>query len=217
MSALYTDLLTVNDLTLESEEFAEFDLSDTGTLTAARAIINEVTNLIEGGRMGIDRPVVVRAHTIYSNNADWTYDPARALYWMYAPRWPVVEVDTSGFTIGSSTHSHEGGDLLLYASAYRGAITYYAGYRRSDQDLSGLQAETGLSGLGTLPSELPAAVRDAAISAVMYLLTERRTGPGTLNRTINPALQTTTITGPERDYLGRMLRDRLGHLRRMAV
>lgn len=218
MGALYTDLITINDLTLESEAFADFDLADTGTRTAAQAIINEVTNLIEGARMGIDRPVVVRAHTIYTQYDDWTYDPARALWWMYAPAWPVVEIDTTGFTIGTSTNSREGSDLLLYASRYSGAVTYYAGYRRSDQDeLADLTGETGLASLGTLPGLIPAAIRDAAVAATMYLLFERRHGPGVLQRSLNPAVQQTIIAGPERDYLARMFMDRLGHLRRYAV
>ena len=95
MGALYTDLLTITDLQLESEQFAEFDLSDTGTLTAAQAIINQVTNLIEGGHIGIDLPVVVTAHTIYTQYEDWTYDAARAKYWYQSTGWPVVEIDTS--------------------------------------------------------------------------------------------------------------------------
>lgn len=218
MGALYTDLLTIDDLTLESEAFAQFDMGDTATRTAAQSIINQVTNLVEGARIGLDRPVIVRAHTVYAQYDDWTYDAARALWWMYAPAWPVVEIDTTGFTIGTSTHSREGADLLLYASRYSGAITYYAGYRRSEHDeLADLTGQTGLSSLGTLPGLLPAVIRDAAIAATMYLLYERRHGPGVLNRTFNTAVNTTTVSGPERDYLARMFAERLGHLRRYAV
>lgn len=217
MGALYTDLLTITDLQLESEQFAEFDLSDTGTRTAAQAIINQVTSLIEGGHIGIDRPVVVRAHTIYTQYEDWTYDAARAKYWYQPPRWPVVEIDTTGFTIGSSTSSPEGSDLILYASRYSGAITYYGGYRRIDQALVDLQAETGLDTLGTLPAIMPAVIRDCAIAATMHLLFERRHGPGVFNRTISMATASTTISGPDRDYLKRMFMDRLWHLRRMPA
>lgn len=212
--ALYTDLITETDLQLETEEFADFDFGDTGTLTAAQAIISDVTAIIEGH---LDRRLIVRPYTIYANYEDWTYDPARALWWMYARQWPVVEVDTAAFTIGTSGEGQDSNDLLLYPSPYQGAITYYAGYRRGDQDLSGLQAQTGLADLGTLPGALPYDVRSAAIEAAMYKLYERRHGPGTMTRQINPAIQSTTIQGPRTGYLQDLIRNRLGYLRRVPA
>jgi hypothetical protein len=212
--ALYSDLITTSEFELESEDFADFDLADTGTLAALGAIISDVTAIIEGH---LDRRLIVRPYTIYANYEDWTYDPARALWWMYAPQWPAVEVDTAGVTIGRSMNARETGDILLYASRYQGAIVYYAGYRRSDQDLTELQAESGLSTLGTLPDALPYDLRSAAIEACMYKLYERRHGPGTSTRQINPAVQSTTIQGPRVSYLNELLMGRLGYLRRMAA
>lgn len=212
--ALYTDLIIETDLQLETEQFADFDLGDTGTLTAARAIISDVTAIIEGH---LDRRLIVRPYTIYATYEDWTYDPARALWWMHARQWPVVQVDTAGFTIGTTTMGQDSSDLLLSASRYQGAIVLYAGYRRSDQDLSGLQAQAGLSGLTTLPALLPADVRSAGIEACMYKLYERRHGPGTMTRQINPAIQSTTIQGPRTGYLQELVRERLGYLRRVPA
>lgn len=212
--ALYTDLITTTDFQLESEQFADFDLADSGTLSAAGAIISDVTRIIEGH---LGRRFIVRAYTIYANYEDWTYDPARALWWMCAPRWPVVEVDTTGITIGTSAHAQEAGDLLLSASRYSGAIVLFAGYKRTEQTLVGLQAETGLSTLGTTPDNLPYDVRSAAIEAAMYKLYERRHGPGTSTRQINPAIQATTIQGPRVGYLEDLLHSRLGYLRRVPA
>lgn len=212
--ALYTDLIIETDLQLETEEFGNFNLADTGTLTAARAIISDATAIIEGH---LDRRVIVRPYTIYANYTDWQYDAARALWWMYAPQWPVVEIDTTGFTVGRSSGSREPADLILYPSRYQGAIVLYAGYRRGDQDLAEIQAETGLSTLGTLPDLLPYDIRSAAIELAMYKLYERRHGPGTSTRQINPAIQSTTIQGPRMSYVEELLRDRLGYWRRVPV
>jgi hypothetical protein len=212
--ALYTDLITLNDLQLESEEFAGIDLSDSGTEAAAEAIISDVTAIIEGH---LDRRLIVRPYTIYTQYEDWTYDVARSLYWMYAPQWPVVEIDTAGFTVGRSAHQREAADLILYSSRYSGAVTYYAGYKRSGQVLGDLTTETGLSSLGTAPDNLPYDIRSAAIELAMYKLYERRHGPGTMTRQINPAIQATTIQGPRVGHIEHILHERLGYMRRVPV
>lgn len=213
MSVPYSALLIANDISLESESSFNFDLGDAGTLAAVEGIIQEVTAMLEGAA-GLGRNLIVRQYTHYFQREDWDWDEARDVYYVYAPQWPVVEIDTSGFSAATSMLSWQNeANLITYTSRFSGSVNYYAGYKRSEQSLSDLQ--TPMPNLGTAPSDLPYDIRSVAINAVMMLFMERRMGPGQRTRTLNAAVQTTTIQEPILDYIRRIVKDRLYHHRKI--
>ena len=214
MPVPYSALLISDDISEEGEFAFPFDISDANTLQTVEAIIQGVTGIMEGAA-GLNRNLIVREYTHYFRYHDWDYDPARQLYFVHAPQWPVVEIDTSGFTIGDSQHSWQGeNDLILYTSRFSGAINYYAGYKRAEQILTDLQ--TPLPDLGTLPPDLPYDIRSKAINAVLKEFAERRQGPGQRSRTMNPAIQTTTVQEVIHDYIRRVCRLDINHHRKLA-
>ena len=211
MALSYTALLTTTEVIAEDENFMQIDLSVANQLAALEGCIEEATGILEGAP-GLDRRLIVREYTEYFVEADWEYDAGRDKYWVRAQNWPIIEIDTSGFTSGIEKGYQEA-NLLLYASSYEGAVTYRAGYKRSDQTLSTLTAE--ISGLTTAPGNLPSDIRGAAIEVVLYLFFERRHGPGVQTKVMNPAVQTTTIQAPDPRFIDRVIRGRLWHRRRL--
>ena len=213
MSVPYTSLVVATDVDTEREDSSSLSLGDSSTLSAMESVIQAVTGSIEGA-MGLDRKLIVRQYTQYISREEWEYDTVRELYYIRVPQWPIVQVDTSGFTTGIPSGDDEV-KLLLYTSRYEGAVTYYAGYRRSEQTLASLQGETGLSGLTTLPGALPYDIRDAAIDLVLYKMTERRQGPGTRTKNFNAAVGSSTITSLDPMYPKRVIKERIWHHKRL--
>ena len=214
MAVPYSALLIADDVSDEAERDFGFDITEANTLKVVESIIQEVTGILEGAS-GLGRNLIVRAYTHYFQYRDWRWDEARDLYYVMAPQWPVVEIDTSGFTSGASSDSFQNeADMILNASRFSGVVTYYAGYKRPEQTLVGLQAESGLSAMGTLPSDLPYDLRNVALNAVLNNLAARRFGPGQRAVTMNPAVQTTTIQEPILDYVSQLVRERVYHHRK---
>lgn len=222
MAVPYTALVTPDDVQDLSEDSFEFDITDANTYKAVESIIQEVTNVFEGAA-GLGRNLIVRQYTHYFNYHDWDYDPSRNLYYVRAPQWPVVQIDTSGFTAGSTRESFQDeSNIITHASKHSGAIVYYAGYKRTEQVLSGidqgndLDEQPGLSLLTTSPNDLPEDIRGAAFNVILNYLAVRRFGPGQRSRTLNPAIQSTTIQEPIRDYAADICRKRINHHRKLA-
>ena len=213
MSVPYSALITADDLAAEAQSAYSFDLTDANTLTTAEAIIQEVTAEIEGAA-GLNRNLIVRQYTHYFTYKEWDYDQASDVYFVQAPQWPIVEIDTSGFSSATSKHAWQNeANLITYTSRYSGSVNYYAGYKRSEQSLSDLQ--TPLPNLGTAAGDLPYDIRNVAINGTLMLLAERRQGPGQRTKVMNPAVQTTTVQEPIIDYVRRLIKTRLYHHRRL--
>jgi len=217
MSVPYSALLIADDVQTHSQEAFNFDLAESATLAVVESLIQEVTGMLEGA-IGLNRNLITRQYSHYFQYVDWEYDPARALYYVPAPQWPVAEIDTASFTSGISRRSFQNeADMILYASPFSGVVVYYAGYRRPEQVLANFTAggagEGSLTGLATLPSEIPHDIRNVALNGVMMLLSERRGGPGQRTRVLNPAVQTTTIQETVSDYIRRMVKERIYHHR----
>lgn len=217
MAVPYSALLIATDVSSSAESAFDFDISDANTLAVVESLIQQVTGMMEGAS-GLNRNLIVRQYTHYFQYEDWDYDEARDVWLLRAPQWPVVEIDTAGFSIATSRHSFQNeADLITYTSRHSGSVVYYAGYRRTEQNLGNLtdggSGEGSLSDLATLPPALPYDIRDVAINAVLMLLAERRFGPGQRTRVLNPAVQTTTVQEPILDYIRRMCRERIGHHR----
>lgn len=218
MAVLYSALITAANVDAEGQDAFDFDIADADTLSALENIINQVTSMIEGAN-GLNRQLITRQYTHYFNYGDWDYDQSRELWFVPAPQWPIVEIDTSGFTAGVSKESFQNeADLILYTSRFSGAVTYYAGYKRSEQVLSDFNATDppNLTDLATLPGDLPYDIRGVAINAALMMLAERRQGPGQRTKVMNPAVQTTTIQEPILDYIRRMVKERIHHHKKLA-
>ena len=210
MAVPFNALLIADDVTREMQNaFSGYDSSDTNTILVVEGLIQEVTEIMEGL---LNRNLIVRKHQEYYNYCDWDASESRSKYYVVPSRYPIVEIDTSGFTIGRQKVSRED-DIILYSTRYSGAIVYYAGYKRSEQVIGDLTAESELADLGTLPSNLPYDIRNVALSGVLHGLAERNQGPGQRSRTINPAIQSVTVTEPLRDYLQRIILERIPHRR----
>lgn len=214
MAVPYSALIIADDIEDEGLAPFNYDLTDANTLETVEAIIQEVTAVLEGA-VGLNRNLIVREYSHYFQYDEWEYDAARALYFVAAPQWPIVEIDTSGFTSGISRYSWQNeADMILYTSPYSGVVNYYAGYKRSEQVLADLQ--TSLPNLGTAPGDLPYDVRSVCINGVMKEFAERRGGPGQRTRIMNPAVQTTTVQEMISDYIRRMVKERIYHHRRLV-
>ena len=208
MAVPFNAILTSDNVSDEMQNsFVGYDPTDPNTITTIENIIQEVTAIMEGI---LDRNIIVRKHERYVQYADWDYDKARDMYFVRIQETPVVEVDTSGFTIGRTATARED-DIVLYTSRFSGLVTYYSGYKRSEQVIGDLTSEAELTDLATLPGDVPYDIRNVALSGVLHALAERRFGPGQRSRTINPAVQSTTITEPLRDYLKRIIKERIPH------
>lgn len=218
MAVLYSSLITATDVDDEAEVAFDFDITDADTLLALENIINQISGMLEGAN-GLNRHLIVRKYEHYFNYNEWEYDNSRCLWYVPAPQWPVVEIDTSGFTSGISRYSFQNEqDMILYTSRFSGLVTYYAGYKRSEQVLADFNATDppDLTDLATAPTDLPYDIRGVAINAALMMLSERRGGPGERTRILNPAVQTTTIQEAISDYVRRMVKERIHHHKRLA-
>lgn len=214
MAVPTTSLVLLTNVSTEFQSSSEVSFTDADTITTIEAIIQDVTGMIEGGVIGIDRRVVVRKYTQYTKREDWRWDPARDKYVTRSEQWPIVQIDTSSITAGATDEQTED-NIFLSASRRQDAIVYYAGYKRSEQSLANLQ--TILPSLSVLPSTMPFEVRGAAIEGVIYKLFERRHGPGVADKILNPAIQQVVLQGPRPTYLKEMFHDRMRHLKRLTA
>ena len=93
---------------------------------------------------------------------------------MYTRQYPVVEIDTTGLSI--YTKDHPDVPRRVYASTATptdNEFVYYAGYKRTDQNIGALQAftqPTDLSALGTLPDDCPDDLASAICEAALLML-----------------------------------------------
>lgn len=169
----YTDLIPYEDFARDTLQGVELD----GMGSAIEAAITDATAQIE---THLNRKLIVREHIQPIANGEWLpneYDDpdlieGTRLAW--ADQWPIVQVETAGV----STFADNRRLKVDADDADPGSYTYFAGYRRQDQDLSALQAE--LSDLTTLPDVLPPDIRRCAFALATYELV--RAAEGTIGR-----------------------------------
>lgn len=111
---------------------------------------------------------------------------------VYADSLPVVAVPAgSAFTVTRGA--------LSWTSGQPDAVSYFAGYRRADQEVAGLIGDAGY-GLSLLPSNaavpiVPGALRTALLTASLAVANRLRTGlPGVQTRVQDFGQETVTST-----------------------
>lgn len=207
MAVSYKSLLTMDDVTRQMQDaFPGYNPSLANTILVLEGLIEEVTETMEGL---LHRNLIVQKHERYFQYDEWDFDEARDKYFVRV-FGPIVEIDTTGFTAAKSRHSLED-DIITYSSRFSGLVTYYAGYKRSEQVLGDFTGT--FPDLGTAPGNLPPDIKNVAISGVLHGLSERNMGPGQRERTINTAVQSITVREPLRDYLMRIVHERIPHRR----
>lgn len=218
ISTAYTDLLTEYDLHDAAQGGVGLD-----SVTNLVEIIQEATAVVE---TFLDRPLIVRSHTQRFGAKDWrqregyetTDDRLLSTAWAY--QWPVVEVvSVDGDTaLADDLEVHDYGRdadvLLAYDTA--GSITevphkavYFAGYRRHEQTLAGLQAESGLSDLTELPPVLPPAIRRACKNLCYHMVEYAGSGlygRRQMQQQVGGGAMA-TVDSFEKDYVDRVLKD----------
>lgn len=113
-------------------------------------------------------------------------------YVVYPDSLPAVAVPAgSAFTIG--------GAALLFNGSWTTSVSYFAGYRRADQEVAGLIGDATY-GLSLLPSNaavpiLPGALRTGLLTASLAVANRLRTGlPGVQTRVQDFGQETVTST-----------------------
>lgn len=110
---------------------------------------------------------------------------------MWARGWPVVEVDTANVEL----YTRDDEVRRIYATTVPDDdVTYYAGYKRSDQDLTALQALTGLSALGTAPADAPEWVLGGICEVAILLIDQATRGHISSNQVTQSIGQAETIS-----------------------
>lgn len=222
------DLLTVEQLRKAALNSIEIDLTQNGSpndqeaFDAAVDAIEAATGTIEGF---LNRKLIVRNYRFKLYPSSWTLDDTFEEYWRWSPEFPLVEIGDSD----SDVTIEDLGDqskLILDDSKdpddEKIIDPVYAGYKRSDQDISGtgsvptdLTQESELSGLTVAPEDLPRDVVKAAVLLALHDLHQRvdaTLATGEIEQTIRG--ETITLRGAERGFEETVL-GRLAHLRKM--
>ena len=161
----YTDLISLFELDRDALE--SLDVLD--IMPAAEGAIADVTRRIESY---LDRELIVRKHTQAVTRWEWVANQYEAndvvdrTMLTFADHWPVLEAVTTGLEVGPKA------DRLKIDTddAEAGTYTYFAGYKRADQTLSGLQDESDLSNLSVTPDDLPTDIRRVAVRLTLHEL-----------------------------------------------
>ena len=180
----------------------------------------DLTDLVE---TYLDRTLIVRLCTQFVCAYEWERvpgDPSNR-YVAWARQWPLVEItgpDEVSIHPARKTQfiTDSPGDM---------EISYFAGYRRADQDLTALQAATDpddpaltpLAGLAVLPPLLPGAIRGACLELVLHRLFQaegKQFGTGQTRQQIGSG-QMATVQATDRGFVERVLK-RLSTHRHLA-
>ena len=207
----HTALITPEELARDALASLGLDLSmtggspdDQGAYDAAIAAIEDMSSVI---RSHVQRDVIVAEHEQSLWRSDWTYDEGQEKYAAYADQWPVVQIETAGYTAA--------GERILTEDADADVVTYFAGYRRADQDLATLQGK--VEGLDTLPPELPGVFRSVCTELTLFRLSRaenKQFGTGSTRQQIGG--QVVTVQATDRGFMERTLA-RLDSERRVAI
>ena len=186
----YTAHVTVEDVLRDALKSTTLTETDNGY--AIRRAIRDISARIE---TSLDRQLVVRSYVQHVDAYQWRIArggprySGRQLRWeCLAKFWPVVQVQSAEVGWYGSTRSDDpiSQDPRTYyqhrrfwtADPYDFEVTYFAGFRRTEQTLADLQAATDpdtatgtpLADLTVLPAVLPSDVTDACTRMVLARL-----------------------------------------------
>lgn len=130
----YQRILTAEDLvndSLASEVVTTERIADDDVKAAIEDKIAGVTSAIENE---LDQPLVIREHRVRAQTTDWEFNEALDAYDLLLHAYPVISI------ISPTSVSLVKGDEMAVqvASPYAGTIIFLAGYRRKDQEATGL-------------------------------------------------------------------------------
>jgi hypothetical protein len=209
-------------------------LDDSNYATAIETLINDVSERVDEY---LGYQVIVNNYRHDIRAEDWKYDRMQDLYAVDAQYYPIVEISTSvryepgnaqnsaGFitapttitagivwagSSGRDTSDSTRFEVANEAEVDDTVVTYFAGYKRSDQNLAALQSQWAT--LSTAPSDLPKAVKRATERICLAAIAEVSQGIG--QRQIqNMGDRTITIETIDETLFDREL-SRIKHLRR---
>lgn len=138
---------------------------------------------------GYDPFVHAEAQDYHADAGPYMLGGVRYAY-VYAAARPVVAVTTD------AVYATTDGGRLYYGTAPTSGLSYFAGWRRNDQNLGALQALPGLSTLTVAPSVVPLEVRSAICRAAVYAALHSLTGWEN-SVEIDMGTATKTVTGPK--------------------
>ena len=220
---------------LQTVAMASSDVLDDATYaTAIETLINDVSERVDEY---LGYQVIVNNYRHDIRAEDWKYDRMQDLYAVDAQYYPIVEISTSvryepgnaqnsaGFitapttitagivragSSGRDTSDSTRFEVANEAEVDDTVVTYFAGYKRSDQNLAALQSQWAT--LSTAPSDLPKAVKRATERICLAAIAEVSQGIG--QRQIqNMGDRTITIETIDETLFDREL-SRIKHLRR---
>lgn len=186
----YTAMLTFDDVRLG----AQMSIPQlTENKAAVIQAIHHYSGLIEDE---VHRPLMVRKYreSIDFRHLERAYVNGVESHVWYPKQYPVVQVED-----GSANYTTDPDDVrrvvLPYGWVSAAPVTYFAGYRRSDQDLDILSAApdpddpdvTPLALLTTLPKVLPRNVQAVCLELVLARLfkaSNKQYGTGTTRRQV---------------------------------
>ena len=209
-------------------------LDDSNYATAIETLINDVSERVDEY---LGYQVIVNNYRHDIRAEDWLYDRMQDLYAVDAQYYPIVEIstsvryepgnaqDTAGFittpstitagivragSSGRDTSESTRFEVANEAEVDDMVVTYFAGYKRSDQNLAALQAQWAT--LSTAPTDLPKAIKRATERICLAAIAEVSQGIG--QRQIqNMGDRTITIETIDETLFDREL-SRIKHLRR---
>lgn len=182
----------------------------------AQSLISQVSRLVEYklGMTGRDTGLIVRRNTQPVERYEWSESKALDGYLTWADQKPVVELvpeseDLKGVDVPRTTD-----EKLKRSRPRAGTITYFGGYRRSDQVLPSSTSNTEelptgdgdpLEGLSSLPPKLPGIIRTVTENITLHVLQNR--AQGNLGRRSQQSFgeQQVTIEGADPAYISRQL------------
>lgn len=198
------NMITIQELKTTASGSLDIDLTDQ-TINSAIGVsyadlsqqaIDDATSEIESY---LDKKILISKHTEFILSDDWYYNEAREKYEHIPNNYPIVQSDT------------EFDGIYLVTSEKKSQVEYYAGYRKTDQQLSDLQED--LPDLTNLPDPVPSVIRSVCANIALFRIIEgydRLTAYGSMeknqggvNTTIskdvmNPERQLTRLEGWQR-------------------
>ena len=127
MAINYYDLITTEELERDSlESLSNLDLQT--NVEEFEAIVGDVTDTIDSY---LDRGLIVKPYTKRYKYEDWKWDYSQDRFYAWAHEWPVVQITS---TTSSFTLSDDKRRLFSLTPVYAEDISYFAGYRRADQN-----------------------------------------------------------------------------------
>lgn len=233
MAVSYKAHTTLSDL--QSVALASSDvLADSNYATAIETFIDDISEIVDEY---LGYQVIVNNYRHDIRAEEWKYDRMQDLYAVDAQYYPIVEISTAvryepgnaqstaGFitapssisagivragSSGRDTSESTRFEVANEAEVDDMVVTYFAGYKRSDQNLAALQSQWAT--LSTTPTDLPRAIKRATERICLATIAEISQGIGQ-NQLQNMGDRSIAIEIIDETLVNREL-DRIKHLRR---